>query len=507
MRKANWILPTGFVLAVCLAQAQPLRLRVTLAPEAASAPVSGRMLVFMTDEAEPRETLSGSFFPGRGWVAALEFESIAPGETVEFDPDVRATPRAFSKAPRRSYQIMALLDRNHSYPYTGQAGGDLYGPVVRVADLDPAHVAAPIALTISKREPERGRAADTAEVKVVEFQSALLTRFWGRPITMRAGVVLPPSFAKSPERRFPAVYVHHGFGGSYRGAFGEGLLMRRDMARGKAMESVLVFLDGSFPGGDHEFADSVNNGPWGRALTEEFIPYLERRFRLIAKPSARFVTGHSSGGWASLWAQVTYPDFYGGAWPTSPDPVDFRSFCGVNATPGSKDNVYRAADGTPRNLIRDHERPIASWEAFAQYEQVLGMYGGQLASFEAVFSPRGADGRPMRMFNRVTGELDQNVLEAWRDYDIRLKLEREWPRLGPKLKGKLHIFCGDADTFHLEEATKLLCGFLKDQGEGSACEIVPGRTHMDLYEPYKTYPDGLALRIAREMRVRFEAVQ
>jgi enterochelin esterase-like enzyme len=51
-----------------------------------------------------------------------------------------------------------------------------------------------------------------------------------------------------------------------------------------------------------------------------------------AKPSGRLLTGHSSGGWAALWLQVTYPKLFGGAWPTSPDPSDFRDFLASTST-------------------------------------------------------------------------------------------------------------------------------------------------------------------------------
>ena len=496
----------ALVLAFCsvVCSAGPLRFRVTLAPGAASAPVSGRLLVFMTDQAAPRERLSIGFVPGKVWVAAREIESIAPGQTLEFDPDVSAYPRPFSEARPANYQFMALLDRNHDYVLRGQRGGDLYGPVVRRLSFDPRR-AAPVALALTKVDDEREPGSRDRDIRVVDYESALLTQFWGRPIRMRAAVVLPPSYEKEPQRRYPTVYIHHGFGGDYSQAYGDGPRMRRRMADGRAAEMVLVYMDGSFPTGDHEFADSVNNGPWGRALTEEFIPYLERTFRLVASPGARFLTGHSSGGWASLWLQVTYPDFFGGTWSTSPDPVDFRSFCGFNATPGSRDNVYRTAAGAPRNLVRSAGKDVASWEQFARQEEVLGDHGGQLASFEWVFSPRGEDGRPMRLFNRVTGVLDEDVLRAWQRYDIRLTLEREWNAKAPRLAGKLHIICGDADTFHLEEAVRMLCGFLQEKGSDAVCELVPGRDHMNLYEPYRTYPDGLELRIAGEMRAKFDA--
>ena len=187
--------------------------------------------------------------------------------------------------------------------------------------------------------------------------------------------------------------------------------------------------------------------------------------------------------------------FLRGTWPTAPDPVDFRSFCGINATPGSHDNAYRDAKGAPRNLVRSQGKNVASWQQFAREEEVLGEYGGQMASFEWVFSPRGEDGRPMRLFNRTTGVLDQAVLDAWQRYDIRLTLERQWSTKAPQLTGEFHIICGEADTFHLEEAVRMLCGFLKEKGSDAVCELVPGRDHMNLYEPYRTYPDGLEMRI------------
>jgi len=68
----------------------------------------------------------------------------------------------------------------------------------------------------------------------------------------------------------------------------------------KIPEMIWVFMLEACPGGTHEFADSVNNGPWGTALTTELIPDLEKKYRMDAKPSGRFLTGHSSGGWAAL---------------------------------------------------------------------------------------------------------------------------------------------------------------------------------------------------------------
>ncbi len=37
-------------------------------------------------------------------------------------------------------------------------------------------------------------------------------------------------------------------------------------------------------------------------------------------------SGHSSGGWSSLWLQIEHPEVFGGVWSLAPDPVDFRDF-------------------------------------------------------------------------------------------------------------------------------------------------------------------------------------
>ncbi len=481
----------------------PLRFRITLSREAAPQGASGRMLVFMSGAVEKPERLGNGFVPGANWMAAQEITHVDPGGTVTVDPDVLAYPRPFSTAKRGTYHFMALLDPDHSYPYTGQNGGDLYGPVVTVPDLDPAH-SEPVSLQLAQVTPAPAPPPDTENVKLAELESPLLSRFWGRPIRIRAGVILPPGYSKDPRRRYPAVYVIHGFGGNHRMAWGIGPRFAREMAEGKRAEMVQVILDGSSPTGHHEFADSVNNGPWGRALTTEFIPYLERRFRLAARPGARFLTGHSSGGWSSLWLQITYPELFGGTWSTSPDPVDFRSFTGVDVTPGSRDNAYTRPDGTPHELVREGGRDIASLEQFARAEAVMGPVGGQFASFEWVFSPKGPDGRPLPLFNRETGALDPEVEKAWEKYDVRKVLEKNWRELGPKLKGKLHLIVGDEDTFHLEEAVKLLQASLRKLGSDAQIEIVPGRDHGNLYRPYRTFPDGLALRIDREMWAAYQ---
>ncbi len=140
-------------------------------------------------------------------------------------------------------------------------------------------------------------------------------------------------------------------------------------------------------------------------------------------------------------------------------------------------------------------------------EEVLGP-GGQLHSFEAVFSPSAppsADGsskkdglrRPRLLWDRATGAIDPAVATAWESYDIRLVLERNWKRLAPQLAGKLHVYTGSEDTFYLEGATRLLQQSLARLGSDAVVEIHPGKNHSTLLDR------ALLERIQQEMATSF----
>src|SRR5207302_3786661 len=121
----------------------------------------------------------------------------------------------------------------------------------------------------------------------------------------------------------------------------------------------------------------------------------------------------------------------------------------------------------------------------------------QLRAFEAVFSPKGADGQPLKLWDRQTGKIDPAVAKTWERYDIRLILEKNWPKLGPKLAGKIHVYMGGQDTFYLEGATLLLKQSLAQLGSDAVIEIFPGKDHGSLMTT------ALRNRIATEMANQF----
>ena len=70
-----------------------------------------------------------------------------------------------------------------------------------------------------------------------------------------------------------------------------------------------------------------------------------------------------------------------------------------------------------------------------------------------------------------------DVAKDWEKYDVRLVLERNWTKLGPKLRGKLHIYMGEVDTFYLDGATRLLKESLATLGSDAVVQLFPGKDH------------------------------
>jgi hypothetical protein len=129
-----------------------------------------------------------------------------------------------------------------------------------------------------------------------------------------------------------------------------------------------------------------------------------------------------------------------------------------------------------------HETVLGTMEQLAHMESILGDYGGQLGSFEWVFSPRGPDGRPLPMFNRQTGAVDPNVIAYWLShYDISHRIETDWKTLKPNLRGKIHLYVGTDDTFYLDGAAHRLQSLLQRLDGDGHFTFIPSRTHFDLY--------------------------
>jgi hypothetical protein len=218
---------------------------------------------------------------------------------------------------------------------------------------------------------------------------------------------------------------------------------------------------------DSYAVNSANNGPYGDAIMQELIPHIEQEFRGIGEGWARFTYGGSTGGWEAMAVQVFYPDDFNGAYVACPDPIDFRAFTVVNLY--EDENAYWIESDfkrTPRPGRRDYLGHVsATLEEMGHLEAVLGSKtrsGQQWDVWESVYSPVGDDGYPRRIWDKITGDIDHEVADYWREnYDLVHILRRDWATLGPKLAGKLHIYVGEMDNYYLNNAVYLAEEFLE----------------------------------------------
>lgn len=315
--------------------------------------------------------------------------------------------------------------------------------------------------------------ADEPQYLQVRMRSSALSQFWGQDVAIDAHILLPDSYYKEPDRKYPVIYWIQGFGGTGQIDVARELQWQKPM-RAMHVEFIIVYLDGMFNGGHQEFADSANNGPWGTALITEFIPQTEAHFRAIGTPAARFVAGHSSGGWSALWLQVTYPAVFGGEWSVSPDPVDFRDFLGPDLTRNPPQNFFRSDSG---EFYRMGGVSLRSFVTGPGWETK------QFESFDSVFSPSAPDGHPQPLFNRKTGVIDPAVARYWEaHYDIARILRDNWTALAPLLRGKIHIIVGTRDQFALEPPVRLLDAELHGLGSDAEFDYVPGADHFSVMD-------------------------
>lgn len=462
-------------------------------PESTHAePYTGRVYLFFTknDKKEPR--LGPDWFRPEPMIA-LEVKAWKPGEPLRIGTSsgdkLISFPKPLAELDLAGHRVQAIARFNPYEREVGRGPGNGFSAAAAVTAPQPG--AAPQSLVIDQLVKDTPF-PETKFCKLLRLRSSLLGDFHKRDVFQQASVLLPTSYFDQPDRRYPVIFTVPGFGGTH--TFGALPNPVKETNAG-GVEFIRVTLDPSCPLGHHVFADSANNGPVGTALVKELIPELDRQYRTVPEPTARFLTGHSSGGWSTLWLQVVYPEAFGGVWSTAPDPVDFRDFQRIDLYHAGE-NMYRDAKGDRRPLARIAGKVVLWYDDFDRMEETLG-YGGQLHSFEAVFSPRGEDGRPLRAWNRSTGAVETAVAKAWEKYDIRLQLESRWPELAPKLAGKLHVIMGDQDTFYLEGATKLLKESLTKPGSDAVVELVPGKDHFSLYS------QELLLRIRGEMTQAF----
>jgi hypothetical protein len=475
-----------------------LTFEVGLGPQLSSVNHDGRLFIILsrTNSPEPRFSLQDTG-PDAPQTLAQDLHGFGPGKVVLPQTNTFSFPlQQLAQLPSGDYFAQAVFDWNRDLRMP-DAPSNLFTTPLKI-HFEPGQTQH-VALQLTSQIPAENLPADASQLRFVKIQSRLLSEFYGRPIFLRAGIVLPRDFKAEDSRRYPLWVQIGGFATRYdivRNLMKQGSHFCKVWLADETPRFILLQLDGAGPYGDPYYVNSANNGPYGDALVQELIPFVESNFHAIGKPTARVLSGTSTGGWVCLALQIFYPDFFNGAWSSSPDPVDFRAYELVNIY--KDDNAYVNRHGNERPSQRDLGGDVVlTMRREAGVENLLGrgnsytLSGGQWGAWNAVFSPRGADGLPVPLWDPQTGHIDHSVAQQWKKYDLRLLLEENWKTLAPKLRGKLHIAAGEADDYFLNDAVHLLDDFLAEADppfEGSIVYSSRGRhgwTNVNLSEMLK----------------------
>jgi len=465
----------GFLCLSCFASPA---FQVKFAPGARSEAADGRLILIISKslDGEPRFQVQMGLSTQQ--IFGMDVDAWKPGAVARIDGGAAGYPLpTLSELPPDTYNVQAVLNvydtfhradghvlKLHMDHGEGQewsrSPGNLYSKPQRV-EIG-ADTVTPIELTemIPPIEPPK----DTKYIRHMRMESPLLSKFWGRPISIGIVVLVPEGFDDHPEQRYPVVFLQDHFQADFR-YFSEkpstsnGYRFYQDWTSGRLPRMLIVVTQHATPYYDDSYGvNTANAGPYGDALTQEVYPAVERRFHALGQPWARIVVGGSTGGWMTLAQQIFYPDYFGGAWGFCPDPVDFHAFQLVDVY--SDKNAYYDEGPflrLPKPLGRQrNDHVLTTMEAYSHEEAVLGTRGrsgGQMDAFHATFGPTDADGYPAKLWNAETGAVDPAIAQYWREhYDLTALLARDWERLGPKLIGKLHVTSGTKDTFYLDAA-------------------------------------------------------
>jgi hypothetical protein len=475
-------------------------------------PLDGRLLLMLSADsaAEPRFQISDG--PGTQLIFGVDVEGWRPGAAAAFHDTVFGFPlRRLAEVPAGRYRVQALLNRYETFrlatghtvklpPDRGEGQqwnrkpGNLYSAPAWI-DYDPRRPE-PIRVALTQEIPPIPDPPQTKYLRHVRIQSRLLSEFWGRPMYLGAHVLLPEGFEENPRARYPLAIFHGHFNYTLSGwretppdpdlacEYSDRFqlecynrIVQEEAYRfhqqwtgpDYPLRMLVVEIQHPTPYYDDSYAvNSASQGPWGDAITHELIPEIERQFRGLGQGWARFLYGGSTGGWEAMAAQIFYPDEYNGAYIACPDPIDFRAFTVVDLYRDR--NAYHLESRwkrTPRPGRRDWLGHVsATLEEMNHKELVLGTRGrsgDQWDIWQATYSPIGPDGYPRPIWDKLTGEIDREVAEHWREnYDLSHILRRDWSRgLGRRLEGKLHIYVGDMDNYYLNNAVYLVEEFLE----------------------------------------------
>ncbi|KAH7076376.1 Alpha/Beta hydrolase protein [Paraphoma chrysanthemicola] len=318
----------------------------------------------------------------------------------------------------------------------------------------------------------QGNYEDTANLKYIKIRSEKLSEFWGRDMYVGANVLLPAGYnANDTATRYPVIYSQGHWPGSqgafryptanFSKAWDAGIILGTNTTSERATPKlILVTFRHETPFYDDSYAvNTANLGPYGDAINDELLPYLESKFNTIPAPYARIQEGGSTGGWESIANLIYRPDLFGACFSSYPDSLDFHRHQDIELYTAS--NAYQRADGSFVPSIRTYENDteiiLASVALENHWELTFGTASrsaNQWDIWNAVFGIQGYNNYPLEPWDKVSGEIYPDAVAAWKPFDLADYIVSNFNNslnLGKVLAGRVHVYVGTHDDYFLNE--------------------------------------------------------
>jgi enterochelin esterase-like enzyme len=282
-----------------------------------------------------------------------------------------------------------------------------------------------------------GPAAQTGCGRLVEEtleSPALAANLLGDPARRAVTVYLPPGYDQETQRRYPVVYLLHGFKAKNRlwtgpGQPGRGLqleTMADDLInRGVIQPMIIVMPDGANAYGGSFYRNSEVTGNWEDFICRDLVGYIDRTYRTMPQAGARGLAGHSMGGYGAMMMGMRHPEIFGAVYAQSPACLVFAE----HFLKLQRANLLGAAKLTDRDRFPDLE-----WR-----DQVIIAVGAAVAPNTK--NPPWLCDFPMKEVDGQAG-LDEPIWQRWLQSDPYSLLE---PSKANLVRVRLAFDMGKAD--------------------------------------------------------------
>ena len=145
----------------------------------------------------------------------------------------------------------------------------------------------------------------------------------------QVSIYLPPSYGAAPKRRYPVLYLLHGFTDTDDFWFGRNgpnfvvVQSAADAAYAHGVREMIIVMPNAYTKyAGSMYSNSIVTGNWEAFVTHELVDYIDHHYRTLARPASRGLAGHSMGGYGTLRLAMKYPGIYSSIYAMSPCCLD-----------------------------------------------------------------------------------------------------------------------------------------------------------------------------------------